>query len=567
MTMKKIKVLFFAADPLSAPPKAQAPRLMLDEDVRRIQRKVRAAEYRDALEFDFRWAPRADDLLQALYESPPQVVHFSGHGGSDGLVLVGPDGHTPHFVDAATLAQLFRAFRGDIQVVVLNACFSLPQAEAIAGVVGCAIGTRGEISDKGAITFGASFYRALAFGRSVKDAFEQARVALALDHVAEREYPHLVVAPGVDASELFLIEPGGPEAAAPVNGGETKEIVATPRQQSSTPLKLLPATSKRGVGYVRKAVGGLALGAAVLLAIVNSPKWSPMSCNGAPESIAERAPQTLTGGPPPPVSTAGLTQGAGSELTHAIDLYHAGNYAAAFPLFKQAAARGNTEAMGYLGVLCLRGLGTARNLAEGVDWLRQAAYKRDAHAMTELGVAYRDGVGVGRSIARARKWFRIAADSAHYGEAMRNMGALDEGEGDFKSAREWFQKAVNAGYTDALVDLGKMREEGLGTPPDKAEARDLYFRAAHAGSARGMLATGWAYQHGVGVPQDYKQAMAWYIKAEEAGSVDAMNNIGVLYQNGWGVKRDRDVAIGWFRKASQAGSTIAAANLASLGAK
>ena len=32
----------------------------------------------------------------------------------------------------AALAQLFQVFRGDIRVVVLNACFSLPQARAIA---------------------------------------------------------------------------------------------------------------------------------------------------------------------------------------------------------------------------------------------------------------------------------------------------------------------------------------------------------------------------------------------------------------------------------------------------
>lgn len=213
--MSKVNVLFFAADPLSVPPDGHLPRLLLDEDLRKIREKVRAAEHREALEFDVRWAARTDDLLQALNERRPQVVHFSGHGGSEGLVLVSSDGRGAHFVDAAALAQLFHVFKGDIRVVVLNACFSLPQAEAIAGAVGCAIGTRGEISDGAAITFGASFYRAIAFGQSVQAAYDQASAALALEHFEARECPQLVVRPGVDPAALVLVPPGGADARAP----------------------------------------------------------------------------------------------------------------------------------------------------------------------------------------------------------------------------------------------------------------------------------------------------------------------------------------------------------------
>ncbi|HET7229652.1 MAG TPA: CHAT domain-containing protein [Longimicrobium sp.] len=233
--MSKVKVLFFAADPLSAPPDGRIPRLLLDEDVRQILTKVRAAEHRDALEFDVRWAARTDDLLQALNEARPQVVHFSGHGGNDGLVLVDPDGG-PHWVDGAALAQLFQLFRDDIRVAVLNACFSLPQAQAIAAAVGCAIGTRGEISDEAAITFGASFYRAIAFGRSVQAAYDQARAALALEYFEDAECPRLVARPGVDPDRIFLVQPVG------VEGG------------------------KQGVGRVGTAIAALALAAAVVVA-------------------------------------------------------------------------------------------------------------------------------------------------------------------------------------------------------------------------------------------------------------------------------------------------------------
>lgn len=197
--MSKVKILFFAADPHST--------LQLDEDVREIRIKVRAAEYRDALAFDYRLAARPDDLLQALNETHPRIVHFSGHGGSRGLMLVDPQEPSAHFVDAAALAQLFGVFRGGIRLVVLNACFSLPQAEAIAQVVGCTIGTSGAISDEAAITFGASFYRAVAFGHSVQAAFDQACAALALSHPTERDCPRLVARRGVDPGRIVLVDP------------------------------------------------------------------------------------------------------------------------------------------------------------------------------------------------------------------------------------------------------------------------------------------------------------------------------------------------------------------------
>jgi hypothetical protein len=72
--MNKIKVLFLAANPAGTQP------LKLDEEIRQITAKIRAAEFRDSLELVACWAVRPDDLLQALLEVKPHVVHFSGHG-------------------------------------------------------------------------------------------------------------------------------------------------------------------------------------------------------------------------------------------------------------------------------------------------------------------------------------------------------------------------------------------------------------------------------------------------------------------------------------------------------
>ena len=99
--------------------------------------KVRAADYRDSLELVSRWAVRPDDLLQALLEVKPHVVHFSGHGRSAAELIVLDDRGSPKPVSKEALIHVFRTLKDNVRVVVLNACYSQPQAEALAQTIDC----------------------------------------------------------------------------------------------------------------------------------------------------------------------------------------------------------------------------------------------------------------------------------------------------------------------------------------------------------------------------------------------------------------------------------------------
>lgn len=537
--MKKLKIQFFSADPKSAPPHGHARRLLLDEEVREIEQKVLTARYRDDLDLDTHWAMRTDDLLLALNMANPQVVHFSGHGGSDGLVVVSRDGSRPHSVDAAQLGRLFKIFRGDIRLLVLNACLSRPQAEAVAAVVGCAIGTTNDISDKAAIIFSASFYRAIAFGCSVGVAFEQACSALDLEHLEERDYLQLVPGPGVNPAELYLIPPGGlnaekRQAGEDQVGGDTD---AGPRLTS-------------GERRMRITAGVLAL--AGMLAIVLL--WGdPPSTAGTVFCDQAGAPQALMA---PGVLATG-SSGVQSDFDRAKADYEAGRYDAAFPRFRRYAQSRNPEAMGFVGVMFLRGQGTTARPDSGIHWLRQAAYRRDPQAMTTLGSAYQHGEGVERSLRLAREWYHKAADEKDWAEAMRRLGALHRDEQDHATALTWFQNAMKAGSLDARIDAGQMYERGQGTPQDREAALCLYRTAAKAGSLRGMLIMGQIYRSGTGVPRDYGEAVEWYRKAEVKGSPEAMRALGELYLDGLGVPRDTAEAERWFGRARDAGRRVA----------
>ncbi|BCM88879.1 hypothetical protein IAD21_00721 [Abditibacteriota bacterium] len=224
--MKPIKILFLASNPTGT------GRLALDVESRDIEAKLRSAEYRN-VELISKWAVRPGDLLDYFNWYPADIVHFSGHGrGSqtsasgdtprhlapasssdpaslpDEIILEDENGQ-PKPVDKAALANLFRVFNsnGNIRVVVLNACYSRAQAEAITQHVDCAIGMNKAIGDKAAILFATAFYGAIANKCSVQNAFDQGVLRLQLEGLPEDLTPELLTREGVDASQVFLLIP------------------------------------------------------------------------------------------------------------------------------------------------------------------------------------------------------------------------------------------------------------------------------------------------------------------------------------------------------------------------
>lgn len=192
-------ILFLAANP------GTSGQLALDEEARAIATKLRASAHRDGIQFHTRWAVRPDDLLQALNEDRPSIVHFSGHGaGKSGIVLhdaVGGD----RLVTGGALKRLFTALKGDIRIVVLSACYSSEQAREIASVIDVVVGMSDSVGDEAARAFAAAFYRALGFGHSVQNAFDQGIVAIDIEGLDGTDVPELLVRAGVDAAKLVLV--------------------------------------------------------------------------------------------------------------------------------------------------------------------------------------------------------------------------------------------------------------------------------------------------------------------------------------------------------------------------
>jgi CHAT domain len=175
---------------LAANPKTTS-RLRLDEEIREIDTGLQRAKKRELFDLKQRWAVRVQDVYQSLLDFKPQIVHFSGHGaGDDGLELEDETGKV-RLVSTEALARLFELFASNIECVILNACYSEVQAEAIAQHIPYVIGMNKEIGDKAAIKFATGFYSALGAGESVEFAYKLGCNVVQLDGIPEHLTPVL----------------------------------------------------------------------------------------------------------------------------------------------------------------------------------------------------------------------------------------------------------------------------------------------------------------------------------------------------------------------------------------
>ena len=189
---EKIKILLLAANPKNTDP------LRLGEEIREIDIILKQANHRDRFELIPKFAVRVGDLRDEMLSQSPQIVHFSGHGaGQAGLVLEDDLGKLA-VVTTEALARFFQSFADTVECVLLNACYSTAQAEAINQHINCVIGMNQAIGDRAAIEFAKGFYAALGSGRSIKTAFEIGCASLDLKNIPESFKPELKIKPGIE---------------------------------------------------------------------------------------------------------------------------------------------------------------------------------------------------------------------------------------------------------------------------------------------------------------------------------------------------------------------------------
>ncbi len=119
-----------------------------------------------------------------IYEDP-HILHYGGHGEVEGIVLEGED------LDAEILFEILE-ISNKTQIVVLNACYSLPIAKKLAAIIPYVIGTQDAINDSTAIAFAKGFYMGIVAGKTVEAAFKLGVTTIKQERLSGADIPILL---------------------------------------------------------------------------------------------------------------------------------------------------------------------------------------------------------------------------------------------------------------------------------------------------------------------------------------------------------------------------------------
>jgi hypothetical protein len=195
-----MKILFLAANP------TDTSRLRLGEEFREIQDNIKKALLRDQFKLNLpQLSVRPADISQALLDTQPQIVHFSGHGAPTGALCFESQTGQVQLVQPDALAALFEQFASQITCVLLNACYSEIQAKAIAEHIEYVIGMNKAIGDKAAIAFAIGFYQALGAGRTVEDSYKLGCAQIRLQGIPEHLTPVLIKKKSLDSASSSAV--------------------------------------------------------------------------------------------------------------------------------------------------------------------------------------------------------------------------------------------------------------------------------------------------------------------------------------------------------------------------
>lgn len=193
--------------------------------------------------------------------------------------------------------------------------------------------------------------------------------------------------------------------------------------------------------------------------------------------------------------------------------------------------------------------------------LERMAKRGDISAQFELGKRCFEK----KDCECAVKWLSAAAwsyDKSHaqtIAKAQNTLGVLRangcDGEPDPHGAMEMFRKAMDAGNTDAMVNLGYMLEKKDGLRiSDMEQIAVLYKKAALQGSTQGMYQLGNLFDYAADIRfRNKKHAAKWYEKAGNNGHLNAQFRLGMMCKDGVGVRQDYVKSREWLGKAASGG--------------
>ena len=212
-----------------------------------------------------------------------------------------------------------------------------------------------------------------------------------------------------------------------------------------------------------------------------------------------------------------------------------------FNALKKKVDSGDMHYSDSLGYAYEFGIGTSFSIKEAMKYYEMAAKQNNTMGMTNLANLYlREN-----KFKKAKPLLLKAAEKEYgYAQYLLAMNFFDLYSENNKEALFWLERAASNDEPHALYQLGLYYAEKA----DLAKSIQYYQRAAELNYGDALLELYYIYGEGIGVEQDDDKALFFLKKVAELGSQEAIEELAAMALSGQG-NMDAKEAEYWIKKA------------------
>ena len=212
-----------------------------------------------------------------------------------------------------------------------------------------------------------------------------------------------------------------------------------------------------------------------------------------------------------------------------------------FNVLKKKVDSGDMHYANSLGYAYEFEIGTSLNIKEAMKYYEMAAKQNNAIGMTNLADLY-----IQENKLKKAKPLLVKAAEKEYGYAqyLLAMNFFDLYSDNNKEALFWLERAASNDEPHALYQLGLYYAEKA----DLAKSIQYYQRAAELNYGDALLELSYIYGEGIGVEQDEDKALFFLKKAAESGNQEVLDELAAMALSGQG-NMDAKEAEYWIKKA------------------